>query len=315
MITRTKPRRGPLLTLALSLLLALPLGSTDSAADPVPLPAPASAPAPALRPMPAPEALVPGLALEPSAHEAPVDTLDQVLAPLVHTPPPGEDAVEPAAPPPGSDGTFVEYVPASEVVRGGAAPCTRRTGPHQRQVERWLKLEADGVQSPADCAAVRAFQREQGIRPDIGFAGPVTWARMRWISAHRTPNAAGKCPVRAHKVACVDLPRQLMWVQQGEKVVYGPVSVRSGRAGFRTRTGWHRVYWKHKNHWSSLYRTPMPYSQFFSGGQAFHAIRGDISSPPGSRGCVNLTHRDAKRLWGVLKKGDRVYVWGRRPGT
>ncbi|MFJ5729785.1 hypothetical protein [Streptomyces paradoxus] len=35
----------------------------------------------------------------------------------------------------------------------------------------------------------------------------------------------------------------------------------------------------------------------------------------GSMGCVDLTVGDAKRLWGVLKKGDRVYARGRRPGT
>ncbi|WP_435885257.1 hypothetical protein [Streptomyces collinus] len=45
----------------------------------------------------------------------------------------------------------------------------------------------------------------------------------------------------------------------------------------------------------------MPCSQFF------------IAS--GSMGCVDLTVGDARRLWGVLRKGDRVLVWGRRPGT
>ncbi|MFD5833222.1 hypothetical protein ACFWHV_06570 [Streptomyces collinus] len=45
----------------------------------------------------------------------------------------------------------------------------------------------------------------------------------------------------------------------------------------------------------------MPCSQFFI---AF-----------GSVGCVHLTVGDARRLWGVPRKGDRVLVWGRRPGT
>ncbi|WP_435841569.1 hypothetical protein [Streptomyces collinus] len=45
----------------------------------------------------------------------------------------------------------------------------------------------------------------------------------------------------------------------------------------------------------------MPCSQFFI---AF-----------GSAGCVDLTVGEARRLWGVLRKGDRVSVWGRRPGT
>lgn len=129
------------------------------------------------------------------------------------------------------------------------------------------------------------------------------------------PNAAKKCPVRSYRVACIDLTRQLTWVQKGKKVIYGPVPARTGAAGYRTRVGWHKIFWKHKDHWSSIYDTPMPYSQFFSGGQAFHAVDDDILSGEGSWGCVNLRPDDARKLWDVLKVGDRVYVWGRRPGT
>ncbi|MFJ5776687.1 L,D-transpeptidase family protein [Streptomyces sp. NPDC093094] len=195
------------------------------------------------------------------------------------------------------------------------ATCTGRTGPYQRQVERLLKLKADGRQSAADCRAVRAYQLKHGIKPAIGFAGPVTWTHLQLRAARRNPNAAGKCPVRAYRVACVDLGRQLTWVQKGRKLALGPVPVRTGRAGYRTRAGWHTVYWRHRNHVSTLYGQPMPYSQFFSGGQAFHAVDGTLFTTVGSRGCVNLRPGDARKLWGVLRKGDRVYVWGRRPGT
>ncbi|MEV5608218.1 L,D-transpeptidase family protein [Streptomyces sp. NPDC052225] len=295
------PVRGALAAL-LALAAALPAGPAFADPGP-PLPAPAST------------ALVPGVPF--AYHPWQLDTPDQVLPPRVYEPSAAEDAIEPYEPAPyaAADDT-VEFVPPSEVQRAPAvATCTKKTGPYQRQVERWLKLKVDGRQSAADCKAIRAFQTKQGIRPDIGFAGPVTWGRMRAISARKNPNAAKKCPTRAYRLACVDLPRQLMWVSKGKKIVYGPVPIRSGRAGNATRAGWHKIYWKHKNHWSTLYNTPMPYSQFFSGGQAFHAIYGNIYSPPGSRGCVNLRLSDAKKLWGVLKKGDRVYVWGRKPGT
>jgi hypothetical protein len=59
----------------------------------------------------------------------------------------------------------------------------------------------------------------------------------------------------------------------------------------------------------------MPYSQFFSGGQAFHAVYGSIHTTVGSMGCVNLRLGDARKLWDVLKTRDWVYVWGRRSGT
>ncbi|MFE9766929.1 L,D-transpeptidase family protein [Streptomyces sp. NPDC005808] len=295
MISRRMTCRG--VAVMLAAVVALPGGVAY--AEPVP---PASGP----------EAeLVPGVAPGPYQPWQ-IDTPDQVLAPKVYAPTAAEDAVEPRD---AMEGTYalVEYVPLGDAAAKVA--CSKRTGPYQRQVERWLKLKVDGKQSGADCLAIRAFQTKHKIKPNIGFAGPVTWAQMQLLSAKKNPNAAKKCPVRSYRVACVDLTRQLTWVQKGKKVVYGPVPMRSGRPGYATRTGWKKIYWKHKNHWSTLYNTSMPYSQFFDGGQAFHAVYGSIHTTVGSWGCVNLRLADARKLWGVLKKGDRVYVWGRRAGS
>ncbi|MGW7405232.1 L,D-transpeptidase family protein [Streptomyces sp. NPDC054833] len=279
---------------------ALPVAGTAAAV-------PTGAPAPG-----GPETeLVPGVAPGPSQPWQ-IDTPDQMLPPKVYRPTKREDSVEPGD---AVKGTYdlIEYVPLGDAV--ARVSCSKQAGPYQRQVERWLKRKVDGKQSAADCKAIRAFQKKYKIKPAIGFAGPVTWSRMMLISARKKPNSAKKCPVRTYRVACVDLSRQLTWVQKGSKVVFGPVPMRSGRAGARTRSGWHTVYWKHKNHWSTLYNQPMPYAQFFDGGQAFHAVYGSIYTTVGSWGCVNLTLPDARKLWDVLKKGDRVYVWGRRPGT
>ncbi|WP_075731510.1 L,D-transpeptidase [Streptomyces acidiscabies] len=196
----------------------------------------------------------------------------------------------------------------------GTSPCTAGTGPYQRQLERHLKLPQDGRQSPADCEAIRAFQARSGLSPANGYAGYPAYRMALVAQAARNPNAARRCPVSSHRVACVDLARQLMWVQKGKRVLYTPVPIRSGRDGYETRTGTHRVYLRHKDHYSSLYnRSPMPYAQFFDGGQAFHGSYGNLFKG-GSHGCVNLRVSDARRLWGVLKKGDRVVVWGTRPG-
>jgi len=258
-------------------------------------------------PAPAAAELVPGV-----YQSGPVDTPDQVLAPQVYQPSVAEDALEPSDAPEGAY-ALVEYVPLEDAV--GRVACSAQAGPYQREVEGWLKLTVDGEQSAADCEAIRAFQTQHGIKPAIGFAGPVTWAHMQFLAARDNPNAAGKCPVRTGRVACVDLDRQLTWVQQGEKVLFGPVPMRSGRAEYPTRTGSHKIYWRHKNHLSTLYNTPMPYAQFFSGGQAFHAVYDTIHTTVGSMGCVNLRLGDARELWDVLEAGDEVYVWGRRPGA
>ncbi|OPC79873.1 L,D-transpeptidase [Embleya scabrispora] len=206
-------------------------------------------------------------------------------------------------------------VPLGVVVAAptSAAPaaCTSRTGPYQRQVEAALGLPVDGRESAADCRAIRTYQADNGIRPAAGYAGPVTYAALK----RRSAGGEGGCPTDVGRIACVDLGRQVSWIQDGAKRVYGPVQIRSGRADFATRTGLHKVYYRALNHWSTLYDVAMPYSQFFDGGIAFHAIDGSVTSPPGSHGCVNMRPADAKAYWDLLHTGDEVYVYGRKSGT
>ncbi|MFI6981296.1 L,D-transpeptidase [Embleya sp. NPDC050154] len=194
-----------------------------------------------------------------------------------------------------------------------AAPsaCTARTGPYQSQVEKALGLKVDGRQSTADCRAIRTYQAQNGIRPAAGYAGPVTYGVIK----RKAGGGEGGCPTDVGRIACVDLGRQVSWIQDGAKQVYGPVAIRSGRDGFETRTGLHKVYYRAMNHWSTLYDVAMPYSQFFDGGIAFHAIDGSVTSPPGSHGCVNMRPADAQAYWGLLHTGDEVYVYGNKPGT
>ncbi|MEU8889281.1 L,D-transpeptidase [Streptomyces sp. NPDC048442] len=195
-------------------------------------------------------------------------------------------------------------------------PCTAPTGPYQKELEGKLRLRADGKQSEADCVAIRKLQRDLNIDPADGRATAKTYGLLLVREARKNPNAAGKCPIRyGYSVTCVDLPRQLLWVQVGRKVTFAPVPIRSGIRGLETRTGWFRIYWKHKNHFSTIYNNaPMPYSQFFSGGQALHGTYGDLFEA-GSGGCVNLYVEDAARLWKKLGVGSMVYVWGAKPGT
>jgi lipoprotein-anchoring transpeptidase ErfK/SrfK len=223
--------------------------------------------------------------------------------------------------------------------------CDPHTGPYQTQIERLLHLLVFGHQTRAACAAIRRYQRTHGIHPAVGYAGPVTWHRLhgrhprrQWhprrvrrtrprrhaaythrLSVPRSrptgnPNAAGHCPTGRFRIACVDQNRQIMWVQRGRRVVFGPVRIRTGYGRYRTRNGLHRVYWKHRYHVSTLYGMPMPYAQFFDRGEAFHGIYGSITSRHRSYGCVNMRLTDARRLWTVLRRGDRVYLWGHVPG-
>ncbi|MFJ1886131.1 L,D-transpeptidase [Streptomyces sp. NPDC088137] len=197
-----------------------------------------------------------------------------------------------------------------------AAACTAPTGPYQRPLEKHLGRPVDGRQSAADCTAIRAFQREHEVARTDGFADLGTYRTMVAVEATPDPNAAGRCPTRSYRVTCTDMDRQLLWVQTGDRVEFGPVPIRTGRDAQETRPGWHSIYWRDKDHVSTLYDdAPMPYSQFFDGGQALHGHPGDLYDGGGSAGCVNLKVDDAAALWDLLHIDDRVYVWGTKPGT
>jgi hypothetical protein len=200
-------------------------------------------------------------------------------------------------------------------VSASAKPCTAPSGAYQWQLEKKLGLPRDGVQSTADCVAIRGLQQRLGIKPADGRADLRTYRMLLVHEVRKNPNAQGKCPVRSYRVTCVDLDRQILWVQKGRKVVFAPVPIRSGKQGYETRRGWHKIYLKHARHFSTLYNNaPMPHSQFFDGGQALHGTYSDLFKS-GSHGCVNMYAADAKRLFNLLKIGDRVYVWGTKPGT
>jgi lipoprotein-anchoring transpeptidase ErfK/SrfK len=74
--------------------------------------------------------------------------------------------------------------------------------------------------------------------------------------------------------------------------------VRGGEYDLQTRVGNFHVFYRDIDHVSSIYDTPMPYSQFFSGGQALHGS-GFMVDPfyEHSHGCINMYIQDARQLW------------------
>lgn len=199
-----------------------------------------------------------------------------------------------------------------------ASRCRAATGPYQWQLEKYLKLKQDGVQSEADCRAIRAFQQRHRVRPATGQANLRTYRMLLIVQAGKTPNKARRCPQRSYRVVCVDRSRQLLWVQQGAKgkLVMRPVPIRTGARGVETRGGMHRIFRRVRHDVSRLFGyARMPYSQYFSGGQALHGTYGDVYDGGGSHGCVNLELNASARLWRQVGRGNRVYVFGMKPGT
>ncbi len=112
------------------------------------------------------------------------------------------------------------------------------------------------------------------------------------------------------RVLCISKTSNTMsWVVDGE--VRTTVDVRFGAEETPTREGEFEVYWKSRNHHSTLYDSPMPYAMFFDGGQAVHYSEDFAANGynGASHGCVNVRDEAAiAALFDEVVEGDRVVV-------
>ncbi|HKN97030.1 MAG TPA: L,D-transpeptidase [Pseudonocardiaceae bacterium] len=138
----------------------------------------------------------------------------------------------------------------------------------------------------------------------IAAVGVAAASCAAWMVASPATANAATMPCSSAARACVDLATQEAWLAHDGKVVYGPVKVRTGRPSFPTAPGTFHVSYKDRDHVSSVYHTPMPYSVFFNGGDAFH----EGSLAVSSHGCVHLSHAAAVRFYDTLHTGDEVQV-------
>jgi lipoprotein-anchoring transpeptidase ErfK/SrfK len=197
-------------------------------------------------------------------------------------------------------------------------------GDRQRDVEAALaqiggygSVTVDGVQSAADCAAIKKFQSRYGISPAQGRAGPSTADVARRIATSQTATERAKCAAGSGLTICVDLTQQTAWAVRGGSVVWGPTVIRTGMGGgYQTPAGTYHIFSRATKEWSVPYKVWLPYWQAFNGGIGFHETTTYIHDGAiGSHGCVNLLHTDAVSLWGLASVGTPVKVFGRRPGT
>ena len=193
-----------------------------------------------------------------------------------------------------------------------------------RALGRW-RYAITGVYWSALDTAVLSFQQSRNL-PQSGVIDGRTWARL--VAETYRPGTfdayrygAGLAPVRpaagsldgrcrTGRVMCVDkATRTLTWVVDGKPLMV--MWARFGGPGRETREGTFRVSRKYEYVISNLYFTPMPYSMFFSGGQAVHyssnfARLGYASS---SHGCVNIADlAQVKSLFSKVRVGDKVVV-------
>lgn len=146
--------------------------------------------------------------------------------------------------------------------------------------------------------AVKRFQRARGLRV-TGVVNANTWKPLILRSTFGKASLPTRC-TRDGWHMCYDRKRhQASLYHNGS--LYNSWLVRGGSASSPTRTGNYSVYWRDIDHKSNTYDgAPMPYSQFFNGGQALHGSRYMMNPLVGhSHGCVNFYVEDARQLWNL----------------
>ena len=204
-----------------------------------------------------------------------------------------------------------------EVVRPGAVDADPYRIEHVYEVQYRLKrlglfdATPNGRFGPVTEAGVKRFQMRNALAP-TGIVGYRTWRPL----IEQSVRGKGAVPSGCRSAgwhACYDR----WWHQVNlyhDGVLLNSWLVRGGAASTPTRTGTFRAYYRDIDHVSSTFaNAPMPYAQFFSGGQALHGSRLMMSPYVGhSHGCVNLWTEDAQQLWSLTSTQRlQVHVYGR----
>ncbi len=191
-----------------------------------------------------------------------------------------------------------------------------------RQVD-WFAGDVSDVYGPRTTAAVRGFQAKRRIpltgdvdRRTLDLLTAMTSAPSADELANRRPEPATTGSVldarcTTGRALCIDkTTTSLRWVVDGQ--VRSRLDVRFGSEYTPTREGLFSVYWKDRDHVSSLFGSAMPLSMFFSKGQAVHfssdfAARGYAGA---SHGCVNVRdYAGLAALFDEVRTGDKLVVY------
>jgi lipoprotein-anchoring transpeptidase ErfK/SrfK len=150
-------------------------------------------------------------------------------------------------------------------------------------------------------AAVQRFQHRARLKVS-GTADRPTWRRLIAATIRGRADVPAACDEGTGWDACYDRARHEVTLWHDGAIINAWL-VRGGAVDHQTRTGDFRVYYRDIDHVSSLYNSPMPYSQFFSGGEAFHGSATMIDPFSGhSHGCINMYGEDARQLWNLTSK-------------
>jgi putative peptidoglycan binding protein/L,D-transpeptidase-like protein len=204
---------------------------------------------------------------------------------------------------------------AREFTRRGDRDTSTSHIEHVRELQyrlRWAGVyngPVTGTFAKRTFKAVKRFQRKHHIRP-TGKANVRTWRKLIPRTVRGRHAIPASCKRRGWH-ACYDRKRHQVTLWKGG-TLWNSWLVRGGSSSTPTRVGKFKVFYRDKDHVSSLFDSPMPHSQFFSGGQAFHGSVLMMNPFVGhSHGCVNMYREDARQLWQLTARHPlKVRVYG-----
>ncbi len=165
----------------------------------------------------------------------------------------------------------------------------------------------DGAYGPSTQRALTALQKKFWL-PIDRYVTRKTWDRIRAISG---PVDVLPKACMGEESICISTEQKLVrWVSNGKVAL--SADARFGMPQTATARGTFSVTRKSRDHVSSLYRTAMPFSLFFHGGQAVHysAYFKRDGYYGASHGCVNLRdYAKAQQLFDNASVGTRVHVY------
>ncbi|WP_191907793.1 L,D-transpeptidase family protein [Nocardioides cynanchi] len=185
----------------------------------------------------------------------------------------------------------------------------------------WYFGDVTGSYDAHTVAAVKGFQAKRQI-PVTGNVDQRTLDRLDTMTTTPTADALHNVvpspgPLDARcltgRVMCIDKTSStLRWVVDGKVLQTMDVRFGSTLNHTPTREGLFHVFLKDADHVSTLFGSAMPFSMFFSGGEAVH-YSSDFATfgyAGASHGCVNIRDYDGIRwLFSQVRVGDKVVVY------
>lgn len=190
-------------------------------------------------------------------------------------------------------------------VLGGAAVLLNQTDdtatalPPQSASNEFAKPGAAAPQvAPDPAAATTPVDERFVIKRILPITGPIKYGEWHWDE-----KGVPEGPI----VITVDLDARVLSVFKGGYEI-GATAVLLGTSDKPTPLGMFPIKWKKADHYSSTYDdAPMPFTQNLTDdGVAIHGTK--VEKGYASHGCIGVPAGFDKKLFGVTKPGDRVFI-------